>query len=54
MNQMLVSIQSFVVKGNLLIFYHRCLPPQVWGVIWFLVSLLFLGSSIVVALVVFD
>ncbi|KND01028.1 uncharacterized protein SPPG_04121 [Spizellomyces punctatus DAOM BR117] len=30
-----------------------CLPPQLWGVLWFLISLAFLGLAVVAALLVF-
>ena len=30
-----------------------CLPPQVWGIIWFLISLVFLAVSIFAALIFF-
>jgi hypothetical protein len=30
-----------------------CIPPQVWGFIWFLISLVFLAAGILAALIVF-
>ncbi|KAI8837351.1 peptidase M50B-like-domain-containing protein [Chytridium lagenaria] len=32
---------------------NGCMPPQVWGVLWFFISIVFIGSAIVGALIVF-
>ncbi|KAJ3334064.1 hypothetical protein HDU76_011588 [Blyttiomyces sp. JEL0837] len=32
---------------------HGCLAPQAWGVIWFIISILFIAAGVIAALVVF-